>query len=142
MTITKEDLNAYRLHLHAEERSAATVAKYLHDVAAFALWLNDTPLTKEAAADWKHELLRRGQAPATVIAALAALNGLFRFLGREDCRVKFLKVQRRAFRDESRELSQGEYTALVNAARSRGRVRLALLIETIGGTGVRVSEVA
>ena len=142
MTITKEDLTAYRAHLRAEERSATTVAKYLHDVAAFALWLNDTPLTKEAAADWKQELLRRGQAPATVNAALAALNGLFRFLGREDCRVKFLKVQRRAFRDESRELSQGEYSALVETARAQGKMRLALLIETIGGTGIRVSEVA
>lgn len=142
MTITNEQLTAYRVHLRAEERSAATVAKYLHDATAFAAWLDDGVLTKEAAADWKHELLRRGQAPASINAALAALNGLFRFLGREDCRVKFLKVQRRAFRDESRELSQGEYTALVNAARSRGRARLALLIETIGGTGVRVSEVA
>lgn len=142
MTITKEDLTAYRLHLHAEERSAATVAKYLHDVTAFALWLHGAELTKERAAEWKHELLRRGQAPASINAALAALNGLFRFLGREDCRVKFLKVQRRAFRDESRELSQGEYTALVSTARARGKTRLALLIETIGGTGVRVSEVA
>ena len=142
MTITKEDLTAYRAHLRAEERSAATVAKYLHDVTAFATWLNGAELTKEAAAEWKQELLRRGQAPATVNAALAALNGLFRFLRRDDCRVRFLKIQRRAFRDESKELSQGEYTALVNAARARGKARLALLIETIGGTGIRVSEVA
>lgn len=141
MTITNEQLTAYRAHLRTEERSAATVAKYLHDVAAFALWLGDAELTKEAAADWKQELLRRGQAPATVNAALAALNGLFRFIGRDDCRVRFLKVQRRAFRDESRELTQGEYAALVETARSRGKARLALLIETIGGTGVRVSEV-
>ena len=140
MTITNEQLTAYRVHLRAEERSAATVAKYLHDAGAFAAWLDDGVLTKEAAADWKHELLRRGQAPATVNAALAALSGLFRFLGRDDCRVRFLKVQRRAFRDESKELTQGEYTALVSVAGARGKTRLALLIETIGGTGVRVSE--
>ena len=140
MTITKEDLSAYRAHLRAEERSAATVAKYLHDVSAFAAWLDRAELTKEAAAGWKQELLRRGQAPATVNAALAALNGLLRFLGREDCRVKFLKVQRRAFRDESRELTQSEYTALVRTASARGKARLALLIETIGSTGIRVSE--
>ena len=142
MTITKDNLAAYCAHLRAEERSVATVAKYLHDTGAFALWLGDRPLTKEAAADWKAELLRRGQAPATVNAALAALNGLFRFLGRDDCRVKFLKVQHRAFRDESRELTQGEYAALVETARTRGKTRLALLLETIGGTGIRVSEVA
>ena len=142
MTITTEQLTAYRAQLRAEERSAATIEKYLHDADAFAAWLGGGELTKEAVADWKAELLRRGQAPATVNAALAALNGLFRFLGREDCRVKFLKVQRRAFRDGSRELTQGEYAALVETARSKGRTRLALLLETIGGTGVRVSEVA
>ena len=140
MTITKDNLAAYRSHLYAEERSAATVAKYLHDVSAFTAWLDGAELTKEAAADWKTELLRRGQAPASINAALAALNGLFRFLGREDCRVRFLKVQRRAFRDESRELTQGEYAALVETARAKGKMRLALLIETIGGTGIRVSE--
>ena len=142
MTITKDNLAAYRAYLRAEERSAATIAKYLHAVTAFAVWLGDAELTKEAVTDWKAELLRRGQAPATVNAALAALNGLFRFLGRDDCRVRFLKVQRRAFRDESRELTQGEYTALVETARTRGKTRLALLTETIGGTGIRVSEVA
>ena len=140
MTITEEDLSAFRAHLHAEERSAATVAKYLHDVTAFAAWLNGAEPTKETAADWKAELLRRGQAPATVNAALAALNGLFRFLGRNDCRVRFLKVQRRAFRDESRELTQDDYTALVDTARAQGKTQLALLLETIGGTGIRVSE--
>ena len=140
MTITKDNLAAYRAHLRAEERSVATIAKYLHDVTAFAVWLGDAELTKEAVTDWKTELLRRGQAPATVNAALAALGGLFRFLGRDDCRVRFLKVQRRAFRDESRELTQGEYTALVETARAHGKARLALLIETIGSTGIRVSE--
>lgn len=138
--ITSVQVDAYHAHLRAEERSAATVAKYLHDVKAFVTWLDGAELTKEGAAAWKGELLRRGQAPATVNAALAALNGLFCFLGREDCRVKFLKVQRRAFRDESRELTQGEYCALVNAAERGGKPRLALLIETIGGTGIRVSE--
>ena len=59
-----DPISSYRAHLHAEERSAATVAKYLHDVTAFALWLHGAELTKERAADWKHELLRRRQAPA------------------------------------------------------------------------------
>lgn len=142
MIITKETLDAYRAYLLAEERGAATVTKYLHDAAAFAAWLNGAELTRESSAAWKAELLRRGYHPATVNAALAALNGLFRFLGREDCRARFLRLQRRAFRDQSKELTQGEYAALVNAARSKGRERLALLVETIGSTGIRVSESA
>ena len=142
LTITHDTLEAYRAHLHAEERAAATVDKYLHDVAAFARWLGGAELTKEAAAGWKTELLNRGRSPSTVNAALAALNGLCRFLNREDCRVKFLKLQRRAFRDQSRELTQGEYSALVDAARQSGKQRLELLLETIAGSGIRVSEAA
>lgn len=72
---------------------------------------------------------------------LAALNGFFRFLGWEECRVKFLKIQRKPFRDPGRELSRAEYQRLIFTAQKRGQDRLALLLEAIGGTGIRVSEV-
>ena len=117
MLITGQNtLEAFLRWLDEREYSAATVEKYLRDVTAFAHWLDGKALTKEAAARWKSELLRRGNAPATVNAALAALGCLFRFLGREDCRVKSLKLQRRAFRDQSRERTQDEYAALVDTA--------------------------
>lgn len=70
-----------------------------------------------------------------------ALNGLFHFLGWDGCRVKFLRVQRRLFRDAGRELTRPEYERLMETARSRGQERLALLMETICATGIRVSEV-
>lgn len=89
---------------------------------------------------FKEELKSRC-APATVNASLAALNGFFRFIGRDDCRLKFLKVQRRVFRDQSRELSQQKFRRLVESAAAHGKTRLALLLETIGGTGIRVGEV-
>ncbi len=82
-----------------------------------------------------------GLCPVTINAKLSALNGLFYFLGWEDCRVKFLKIQRRLFREERRELTRGEYDRLLETARSMGRERLALLMETICATGIRVSEV-
>ena len=94
-----------------------------------------------AAARWRDSLLAKGLSPATVNAKLCALNGLFRFLGWNDCRVKFLKIQRRAFRDPVRELSLADYHRLLDAAQRRGQARLALLLETICATGVRVSEV-
>ena len=141
MTITKETLEAFRARLQAEERGRSTVEKYLRDVRGFALWLGNRELTKETAAAWKAHLAEH-YAPATVNAALAALNSFLRFAGREDCRVRFLKLQRRAFRDQSQELTQAEYARLVAAAEARGKPRLALLIQTIGGTGIRVSETA
>ena len=98
-------------------------------------------MTKETAAGWKTHLLEQGQAPATVNAKLSAINGLFRFLGWEECRVKFLKIQRRIFRATSRELTQKEYIRLTESARALGEEWLALVMETLCGAGIRVSEV-
>ena len=139
--LTLEQLAAYDGHLRLEEKSAATIEKYLRDIRAFALWLDGRPVTKEAVTGWKERLLAERRAPSTVNAALSALNGLFRFLGWEGCRARFVKVQRRLFRDDSRELTRPEYLRLLETARTQGRERLALLLETICGTGIRVSEV-
>lgn len=137
--LTAERITAYARYLRAEERAPATVEKYLRSVGAFAAWLDGGAVTKEAVAGWK-ERLSDCHAPSTVNGALAALNGLFRFLG-WDVRAKFLKVQRRMFRDSSRELTRSDYDALIATARERGQGRLALLMEAICATGVRVSEV-
>lgn len=139
--LTAEQVAAYGRHLNTEERSPGTIENYLRHVRAFAAWLGGAPVTKERVAGWKEHLLSKGYAPATINAMLAALNGLFHFLGWEDCRVKFLKVQRRLFRDAGRELTRPEYDRLLETARERGQERLALLMETICATGIRVSEV-
>ena len=140
MKITSLQITAFARHLHEEERSGGTIEKYLRDVGAFVRWLEGRPVTKEAAAGWKAHLQAAGYAPTTINSMLAALNGLFRFLGCEDCRVKFLKIQRRLFRDPSRELTRPEYDRLLETARGQGKERLALLMEAICATGIRVSE--
>lgn len=139
--LTMEQISRYGRYLCTEERSSGTVTKYLRDIGAFARWLGDAPVTKELAAGWKEHLRSQGYAPVTINSMLAPLNGLFRFLGWDECRVKFLKVQRRLFRDAGRELTRQEYDCLLAAARARGQDRLALLMEAICGTGIRVSEV-
>ena len=139
--LTEERLAAYGERLRAEGRSPGTIENYLRHARAFAAWLDGRAVDRELAAAWREQLAARGYAPVTVNAMLAAVNGLFRFLGREECRVKFLKIQRRVFRSRERELSREEYARLVETARSSGRERLALLMETICATGIRVSEV-
>lgn len=134
-------LAAYAAHLREEEHSRGTIEKYLRDVRTFAQWLGARELTRETAVEWKEHLLAAGYAPVTVNAMLSALNGFFTFIGRGDCRVKFLKIQRRMFRAESKALTREEYMRLVSAAEARGNARIALLLETICATGVRVSEV-
>lgn len=139
--LTAAQITRYARALRTEERAPATIEKYLRDVRTFASWLEGRPVSKELAARWKEGLLGSGLAPATVNAKLSALNGLFRFLGWEDCRVRFLKLQRRAFRDPARDLTREEYGRLLETANRQGRGRLALLLETICAAGLRVSEV-
>ena len=138
LTLTPAHLSAYTRFLQLQERAQSTVDKYLRDVRSFAVWAAGRPVTQDLAAAWREHLLEWGCAPVTVNAKLSALNGLFRCLGWEECRVKFLRLQRRAFRDRGRELTRGEYRRLLTAAGEQGR--LALLMETICATGIRVSE--
>ena len=135
--LTLHHLTAYDACLRREERAPGTREKYRRDVLAFFRWLDGRPVEQELARAWKEELRARGYAPVTVNSMLAALNGLFRFLGWEDCRVKFLRLQRRLFREERRDLTRPEYERLLEAARGLGRERLALLMETICSTGIR-----
>lgn len=137
--ITQEHIDAYCLSLLADERAAGTVAKYRRDVTAFARWLGGRPVSKENSTGWKAHLLNRGYAPRTINSMLAAVNSFFRFAG-WNIKVKFLKIQRQLFRDATRELNRAEYTQLLAAARSNGQERLALIMETLCATGIRISE--
>ena len=139
--LTPECITAYGCHLKREEKSAATQEKYLRDITAFVRWLGSSLVTRENVIGWKEHLQAEGRAPTTINTALSALNGLFRFLGWTDCHAKFLKIQRRMFRNQSRELTRADYDQLIAAAWERGQNRLALLMETICATGIRVSEV-
>ena len=115
--------------------------KYLRDLHAFSVWADGREINKELTAEWKAHLVEENYAPASVNAMLSALNSLLDFLGFGDCRAKFLKLQRRVFRDDSRDLTRADYDALTAAAKAQGKVRLALLMEAICATGIRVSEV-
>jgi len=140
-TLGQEQILSYADWLRQEERAPGTEEKYLRDVRRFAAWLDGRSVTRETLTEWKEYLHAQHYAPSTINGTLAALNGLFRFLGWDDCRAKFLKIQRRMFRDASRDLTRADYEALIATAQERGQHRLALLMETICATGIRVSEV-
>ncbi len=139
--LTPLQIADFRRYLRREERAPATIEKYIQNIQEFSAFLQEEAVSKEAAARWKESLLTAGLAPATVNGKLSALNSLLRFLGREDCRVRFLRLQRRVFRETARDLTRDEYLRLLAAARAGGQERLGLLMETICSTGIRVSEV-
>ncbi|MDO4280464.1 MAG: tyrosine-type recombinase/integrase [Peptococcaceae bacterium] len=138
--LTAANLAAFRTHLREEERSPGTIDKYGRDLRAFARWLAGRAVTKEGVSAWKASLQEAGYAPTTINAMLASVHSFFAFAGWGDYRVKYLRIQRRLFRDTTRELTRADYERLVGTACARGQRRLALVIETIAATGIRVSE--
>ena len=136
--MTDERIAEYLKALENEERAAATVEKYRRALLSFAAFLSGAAVTPEMIHLWKDDLGASNYAPSTINTYLAALNGFFHFCGWADCCARFLKIQRRLFRDSKQELTRAEYERLVAAAGDRG---LALLMETICSTGIRVSEV-
>lgn len=131
-----EAMQQFEQHLITEERSAATIEKYLRDIRCFCDFLADRPIGKEETIAYK-ECLTVRYAPASVNSMLVALNCFLRFIGQADACVKQLKIQRQIFSREDKELTKGEYQRLVKAA---GNTRLSLAVQTICGTGIRVSE--
>ena len=139
--MTIEDISNYKEYLCHEEHSAGTIEKYLRDIKAFFSWLTGREVSKENAAGWKEYLTGMSYVPVTINSMLSAVNGFLHFMGWEECRVKFLHIQRKMFREQAKELDRNEYMQLLHTAKVQGKERLGLLMETICSTGIRVSEV-
>jgi len=136
--LTHESIRTFHQYLICEEKSAATVEKYLRDVRAFLLFAEERTVTKELVVAYKNALIEGGYAVRSINSMLASLNSLFSYLGWHDCRVKNLKLQHQTYCAEDKELTKAEYFRLLQAAERRPQLHL--LLETICGTGIRVSE--
>lgn len=132
-------MDAYMQFLEQEEQSLATRKQYRRDILHFCAFLGEEPPSKERVIQYKQALQQRYQ-PSSVNAKLAAVNGFLSFLELPQLRVKQLKIQRSPFLPGSKELNRAEYAQLVKTARLTGDERLALLLQTICSTGIRVSE--
>ncbi|MGN0163945.1 MAG: tyrosine-type recombinase/integrase [Candidatus Ornithomonoglobus sp.] len=139
MKLTDYKIKGFREHLITEEKAEATVKKYVHDVTVLKGWLKGQELTKELVLEYKNEL-RKSYAPTSVNAAIASLNRFFDYSGHSELKLKNLKIQRRLFDSEEKELKRDEYRLLLKAAKKRGNRRLYLIMQTIFVTGIRISE--
>ena len=138
--LTDKLVTEFSAHLKNEEKSQNTTEKYLRDVRLFAAHFRGTEITKEMVIAYKSKLLAEHYAVRSVNSMLASLNSLFAFLGWSDCKVKSMKLQRQIYCPEEKELTKAEYLRLVNTAKRKGKERLNLILQTICGTGIRVSE--
>lgn len=139
-SITRKSINAYKQYLLMAEKAHATITKYINEVERLSEYLEHNALNKRALLEYR-ETLAENFSSRTVNTKLAAING-FAFIGVDEYKVHLLKVQRKAFIAENRELSAAEYKRLVNAADASGNDRLSLVMQTICATGIRISELS
>ena len=137
--IENQKIANFRSYLINEEKSAATVEKYMRDVENFSKWIGVREFEKADVLEYKSELCK-SYAVTSVNSALSSLNGFFNFCEWYELKVKSVKMQRRIFAAEDKELSKSEYERLVRAAEDKGNERLSLVMQTICSTGIRVSE--
>lgn len=136
----KNTLENYRKELLEEEKALATIEKYLRDIRKFDTFLGeDKRVSKERVLEYK-EWLKQSCKPSSINSMLVALNRYFAYLGWTECRVKCIKLQRPLFMDDEKMLSKEEYDKLIQTAREKKKEKLALIMETIASSGIRVSE--
>lgn len=137
--LTKKHIADFNDHLIAEEKSEATVEKYLRDVRAFSQWLGDEKICKQKVLDYKKEIIKK-YAPASVNSMIASLNSFFDYHNRFELKLKFLKIQREIFSNKNKEITKDEYKRLLMVAKRRNNLRLYYIMQTICSCGIRVSE--
>lgn len=140
--ITEELLNQYSQYLYEEEKSSATRKKYLSDLRKLMKYADGRGLTKELMIQYKEFLMNeKHYKSSSVNSYLVAANRFFEYMGWYGMHVKTIKVQQTVFVPEERELAKQDFKKLVKAAVDLKKPRIAMVIQTICGTGMRVSEV-
>lgn len=137
--ITNSIIGDFENYLRLDEKSENTIEKYLRDVRVFCGFADTREISKTVVMDFKGSLVGNYKV-TSANSMIAALNSFLRFMGWVDCCIKQFKVQKKAFCSEEKELTKAEYIRLVNTAKQKGNERLNLILQTICGTGIRVSE--
>lgn len=137
--ITNSMIVDFEIYLRSDEKSDNTIEKYLRDVRAFTVFAGAEGISKSVVMEFKASLVENYEV-TSANSMIAAVNAFLRFMGWVDCCIKQFKVQKKAFCSEEKELTKAEYICLVNTAKEKGNERLNLILQTICGTGIRVSE--
>lgn len=137
--ITSDGIAYFSSWLLERERAGATLEKYIREVRFLADFLDGREITKQLLLEYRESLREKFKA-VTVNGKLSALNAFLDCIGLAQCRLRLLRVQRKAFIEESRELNEEEYRRLLEAAKADRNERLYHLMITVCSTGIRISE--
>ena len=137
--ITVETIKQFKDYLISEEKSEATIEKYIRDINAFYTWICGREVNKSVVIEYKNEIIEL-YAPASANSMLSSINSFFAYMEWYECKVKTFKIQKQIFASKEKELTKNEYEKLLKAAKKKNNEKLYLLMQTICGTGIRVSE--
>lgn len=141
--ITKELLDNYKIYLYEQEKSGATIKKYMRDLDKLVQYAAGRRLDKMLVIDYKEYLKgERNYKTSSVNSFLVAANRFFDFMKWYELKVKTYRIQKETFLPENRELSKEEYKKLVKTAIQTGKSRIGMIVQTICATGIRVSELS
>ena len=138
--LTDDKISSFAIYLKNEEKSKNTIEKYIRDVKLFFAYVKSVEITKEKVIAYKNKLICDNYAIRSVNSMIASINSLFVFLGWLDLKAKNIKLQRQIYYPEEKELTKAEYIRLCRTAERKHNERLNLILQTICGTGIRVSE--
>ena len=136
--ITEETVNEYLFFLVEEEHAAATIKKYSHSLNSLKDFLDGKEVTKQAVIEWETELCQTHK-KTSVNSMLVAVNGFFAYF-KLRIKMKLLKIQQTAFVPKNKIMTQTDYERLIRAAMAENDEQLALVMQTLGSTGIRISE--
>ena len=141
--ITDTLLEEYKKYLYEQEKSGATIQKYMCDLKKLVQFVGNKELTKLLAIQYKDYLKENyNYKTSSINSYLVAANRFFEFMGWYEFRVKTFKLQKETFMPQSNELSKQEYKQLVKTAFDNGKTRIGMIMQTICATGIRVSELS
>lgn len=139
--ITEQRIKKFKEELIKAEKRKQTIDKYIRDIGKLRDYIGDTELTKEVVIQYKEYLEQCGRYKiASINSFLAVVNHFCEVMGWSDLRIKMIKVQQEIFTPENKELTIKEYKRLICTALKQGDKKLALIIQTLGSTGIRISE--
>lgn len=133
-------LSEFEQFLYEKENTKATIQKYKTDIQTFYRFLGEEKnITKCKLLQYKEWLLEQYKV-SSANSMIAALNQFLDFLQLPGLKLKRIKMQKSLFLNEEKELTKAEFLKLLQAAREKGKEQLALCMETIAATGIRISE--
>ncbi len=140
--ITPVKIDRFREYLTKEEKSEATIHKYEWSVRMFMIYMNGKSVNKEHVVCYKEYLKKKGHGAGNINSSVVALNRFFGYMGWRELVVKVCKIQKQQFYPTEKALSREEYQRLIQTAREKKKDRLAMILNTICSTGIRIGELS